>query len=156
MKRKPFFFIAPLLMILSYLLMGYQDQESPDNFEEIVKVALRDAGNKLLLANNDSTSIILPITKINENRYEVAFERKLSIAPDSLASIITKSLKTANLPRRYIVEVINCQSKAVSFSFQIKGTSEKDIIPCIGRNLPSDCYTKMNHFLHRIETRLLL
>ena len=104
-------------------------------------MVLRDAGNKLLLANNDSSSLILPIRKVKENRYEIAFEGNLSITPDSLVAIVNSSLKTAKLPKRYIVEVINCNTREVSYSFQIIGTKEQNIVPCLGRVLPLDCYT---------------
>lgn len=136
-----------LLVILLFTLIGCKDNTPKYHFSETVKVALRDAGNVLLLANKDSISLILPIKRLNENRYELEFQNNLSITPDSLVVAISNSLKTANLPKRYIVEVINCNSEEVSYSFQINGTKEQDIVPCIGRNLPLDCYTIQILFL---------
>ena len=136
-KKRVFLFLA----ILFFTLTGCKDDSPQNHFSETVKVALRDAGHTLLLANNDSTSLILPITKINENKYELAFQNKLSITPDSLVVAISNSLKAVNLPKQYIVEVINCNSDEVFYSFQIKGATESDIVPCSGRNLPTDCYT---------------
>ncbi|NMH89216.1 helix-turn-helix domain-containing protein [Flavivirga algicola] len=133
--------IFPLLIILFFTFLGCKDDMPQNHFSETVKVALRDAGSKLLLADNDSTSLILPITKINENAYELAFQNKLSITPDSLVAAISHSLKAAKLPKQYIVEVINCNNDEVFYSFQIKGDKENDIVPCLGRNLPTDCYT---------------
>ncbi len=122
---------------------------SQSHFSETVKVALRDVGNMLLHSNNDSTSLVLPISKLSDNRYELTFQSKLSITPDSLVSAVNHSLKTANLPKRYIVEVVHCGTKEVSYSFQIEGTSENDIVPCMGRNLPLDCYNIRIHFLEK-------
>lgn len=141
MMRKPVFLILPILSAIIFLLLSSTNNNSQDHFSEMAKVALRDAGNKILLANNDSTSLILPIIKLNENRYEIEFQNKLLITPDSLVTIIINSLKTAGLPKKYIVEVVNCNSKEISYSFQIKGLKEQNITPCLGRNLPTDCYT---------------
>ncbi|MFI1744855.1 helix-turn-helix domain-containing protein [Thalassobellus sediminis] len=162
MKRKSIFLILPILSAIVFLLLVSTNNNPQDHFSEMVKVALRDAGNKILLANNDSTSLILPITKLNENRYEIAFQNKLLITPDSLVSIISNSLKTADLPKKYIVEVVNCNSKEVSYSFQIKELKEQNITPCLGRNLPTDCYTiqvlfiKNNSFLSKSTIFLIL
>lgn len=141
MRLKFIFIIIPVLTMLSFLWIGSVEAKPQGNFSEIVKVALRDAGNKLLLANNDSTSLILPITKTGDNRYEMAFQNALSITPDSLVTFIKQSLKIAKLPKRYIVEVINCNSDDVSYSFQMTNFTENNIVPCLDRELPSDCYT---------------
>ncbi|MDO5978720.1 helix-turn-helix domain-containing protein [Flavivirga spongiicola] len=151
--------IFSLLLILPFTLSGCIDDTSQNHFSETVKVALRDAGHALLITNNDSTSLILPITKLNENTYELAFQNKLSITPDSLVNVISNSLKTANLPKQYIVEVINCNNDEVFYSFQIKGTTESNIVPCLGRNLPADCYTIQILFLEknsRLTTKMYI
>lgn len=151
----------PFLAILFITLFGCAEDTPQNHFSETVKIALRDVGNALLLANNDSTSLIPPITKLNENRYQLVFKNKLTITPDSLISFVNKSLKLANLPKRYIVEVINCNTEEVSYSFQINGTKEQNIVPCIGRNLPMDCYTIQilfleNEFISSRKVRYLI
>ncbi|MEC3906397.1 helix-turn-helix domain-containing protein [Tamlana sp. 2201CG12-4] len=134
--------INPFLLIpLVILLAGCHKNTTQNHFSENVKVALRDVGNRLLLINKDSSSLILPITKLNENSYKITFENTLSITPDSLVNVISHSLKNADLPKRYIVEVINCHSETVSYSFKITGLTEQNIVPCSGRNLPNACYT---------------
>ena len=154
MRLKFIFIILPVLAILSFLWVGSIEAKPQDNFSEIVKVALRDAGHKLLLANNDSTSLILPVTKVADNRYEIAFQNALSITPDSLVSFIKQSLKAANLPKHYVVEVINCSSDDVSYSFQITNFTQNNIIPCLGRELPSDCYTIRVLFLENNSSNI--
>ena len=129
-----------LLVLISLGLLGYVGINKKDNFSERVKIALRDSGNKLLLSNNDSTSLILPIIEVDKFRFELSFENQLSIIPDSLVSIIGRSLETSNLPHSYIVEVVNRDNGQVSYSYEIKKDIEKSIIPCIGRNLPIDDY----------------
>ncbi|MEW4922483.1 winged helix-turn-helix domain-containing protein [Algibacter sp. 2305UL17-15] len=148
MKQKTLLYLLAGITILGFILSSFQEHNKLDNFSKTVKVVLRNAGNKLLLANNDSTSLILPIKKLNENSYEIAFQQKLSISPDSLVEIINTSLKSANLPKRYIVEVLNCQTEEVSYSYKISFTVEKNIIPCSGRILPTDCYKINIEFLN--------
>ncbi len=123
------------------MLVDCTNDEPQTHFSETVKVALRDVGNKLMLASNDSTSLILPIIKTADNHYEISFQNTLSIAPDSLVAFTKRSLNMAKLPKRYIVEVINCENEEVSYSYQITGLTENDIIPCLERKLPTDCYT---------------
>ncbi len=132
--------VFPLFTILCFTCLNCKDDTPQNHFSETVKVALRDAGHTLLLANNDSTSLILPVKKLNDNKYEIAFQNRLSITPDSLVVAVSHSLETANLPKQYIVEVINCNKDEIFYSFQIKGTKESDIVPCLGRKLPTDCY----------------
>lgn len=128
--------ITLLFLLIGCISIGYPQ----DYFSKTVKIALRDSGNNLLEYNNDSTSLILPVIELDKNKFELSFEKEITIVPDSLVSSINKSLKIANLSRNYIVEVINCGTNEVVYSYQIKGNKEEDIIPCLGRNLPLDCY----------------
>lgn len=128
----------PLLLVVLIISLSISCSHSKSS--EFVNVALRDSGNKLLLYNNDSTSLVLPILKLDENKYELSFEKKLFIEPDSLVNIINHSFEITDLSRNYIVEVINCETKEVVYSYQIRKDKEEHIIPCLGRNLPLQCY----------------
>ncbi|QKX03623.1 winged helix-turn-helix domain-containing protein [Aquimarina sp. TRL1] len=114
--------------------------KEPLYFSEIVKVALRDVGNQLLLSDKDSISLISPIIQINEHTYELSFEADISIVPDTLVANIRHSFEKLELPERYIVEVINCSNKEVSYSYRVMMSQEESIIPCLGRRLPYNCY----------------
>lgn len=118
-----------------------------DEFTRQTKIALRDAGNKLLLSENDSTSLILPIKALNHNQYQLSFSKPLVIEPSILVDVIDTSFKTFNLPRHYIVEVIQCKANEVAYSYQMSKTTESTIIPCGGRYLPLGCYTIEINFL---------
>lgn len=140
MKKYKIIVLSSLLVLVSLALLSYVSFDEKDNFSERVKIALRDSGNKLLIQNKDSISLILPILEIERNIFELSFQSKFSVAPDTLVSIIERSLRSSNLPNTYIVEVINSISGEVSYSYEIKQDIEKNIIPCIGRNLPYDRY----------------
>lgn len=126
-----------IVAVVSYI---YQENRT-DHFSESVKIALRDSGNKLLLSNKDSTSLVEPVIQLEKNKYQLSFETHLSISPDTLVTTISNSFEVTNLPNNYIVEVIDCTKQEVSYSYQIMEYQEKNIVPCLGRNLPLNCYT---------------
>ncbi|MCB0442933.1 MAG: response regulator transcription factor, partial [Flavobacterium sp.] len=123
-----------------------------ENFSELVKIALRDVGNKLLLANQDSTSLILPVKKLEESKYQLSFEKELAIYPDTLVQIVEESFQKANLPSHYQIEVKQCSDLEVAYSYLKNTTFEKNIIPCSGRNMPQKCYAVEVDFLEKNTT----
>ncbi|MCF6280140.1 MAG: winged helix-turn-helix domain-containing protein [Flavobacteriaceae bacterium] len=142
MNRKPtYLFVAVLFLILFTWIFSCNSNKNKDDFSEQVKVSLRDVGHQLLLTNQDSTSLILPIIEIDAFKYELSFQNKLSFEPENLVAIIKSSFKKANLSNKYRVEVINCTDKEVVYSYEIQSTEKKSIIPCKGRFLPKNCYT---------------
>jgi hypothetical protein len=110
-------------------------------FSEKVKIALRDVGNKILLSEKDSTSLILPITEIKNYKYELSFQSDLVFEPTTMVSIIDESFSKSALPKEYLVEVLQCADQEVAYSYQMHELEENTIIPCNGRYLPKNCYT---------------
>lgn len=129
-----------IILLIFVLYSLFSCQKSDNEFSELSKIALRDVGNKLLTANNDTTSLVLPITKKGTNKYELKFQNQLGIEPDSLVLFVKNSFEIASLPKEYRVEVIQCEDEEVAYSFEVKNDKENDIIPCQGRNLPHNCY----------------
>ncbi|WP_438425706.1 winged helix-turn-helix domain-containing protein [Aquimarina macrocephali] len=141
MENKKIYVLGILLGII-FLIMGFSNiKEQTDEFSELVKIALRDVGNQLLLTNQDSTSLVLPIMALEKSKYQLSFENSLSFDPSDLVSIIKKSFQKAGLPEQYRVEVLQCFDKEVPYSFLIRDDIARDIIPCGGRFLPKGCYT---------------
>lgn len=138
MKRIINSILQNLFLIVLICLLSTCEQS--DSFSQVSKIALRDAGNKLLLTNKDSTSLILPVSKVGKNEYLIAFENQLIFEPNTLVSIVKESFKKANLPSNYRVEVIQCADNEVAYSYEINNEEEKSIIPCAGRVLPLNCY----------------
>lgn len=131
------FFGIALLCIWLFLPKSTHQKQ----FSESVKVALRDVGNKLLLSEKDSTSLILPIKEIAAFTYELSFQNHLTFEPMIMVSTIENSFKRSKLPSEYIVEVLQCSTEQVAYSFLMTKHEESTIIPCSGRWLPMDCYT---------------
>jgi DNA-binding winged helix-turn-helix (wHTH) protein len=135
MKRDVFF------IFLIVLFLTYSSCKQEDFSSEIVKIALRDVGNQLLLSNNDSTSLILPVIKIDSDKYKLSFQKELGFQPDSLVSFVKNSFDKAGLPNQYRVEVLQCELNEVAYSYEMKNDKEESLIPCAGRTLPFNCYT---------------
>lgn len=132
--------LAPLLVITS-IKMGSLDKEQEKAFPQLMKVALRNTGNALLLQYGDSTSLVLPIVESSKNHFSLSFEKDLNISPDSLVKHIQKNFTALGVPEEYIVEVEDCASQQIAYSYFISPRQEKNMVPCLGRKLPVSCYT---------------
>lgn len=149
--RKLYFYGSLCLALLSVLMLLLPDNKN-EHFAALVKVAMRDVGNHLLLSNKDSTSLVLPVQEIEELTYHLSFEKPLSIDPDTLALFLERSFEKAQLPSHYQIEVKQCNDYEVAYSFLKYNTSAKSIIPCSGRVLPQKCYTIEVRFLEKTTT----
>ncbi|HMC01897.1 MAG TPA: winged helix-turn-helix domain-containing protein [Flavobacteriaceae bacterium] len=152
MKRK-FIFISTGLIVL--LFSTWQLTRPVDDYSEfmgVVKVSLRDAGHQLLLAGKDSTSLVLPIKVLQPFKFRLTFQNDLIIEPDSLVSIVDRSLQKASLPDAYRVEVLACTTTDVFYSYEMFEGTETGIVPCSGRNLPKNCYDIDVNFTRQKQT----
>jgi DNA-binding winged helix-turn-helix (wHTH) protein len=116
--------------------------------EQIIEVSLRMIGHKVLLASADSTSLVLPITKEN-NRYKIQFTSEFELKPDELVTTVKRTVKDTGLAKSYIVEVEQCETGELVYSFKMDSDNQSDIIPCRSRILPKSCY---NLFFTLIQT----
>ena len=152
MNQQKIYFYGSFCLALFAATMLLTSDKKDETFSELVKIALRDVGNKLLLTNQDSTSLILPVNQIEASKYQLSFEKELAIYPDTLVKIVRQSFQKANLPSQYQIEVKQCKDFEVAYSFLKNATVEKDIIPCGGRNMPQKCYTIEVRFLEKTES----
>ena len=150
MKRIIFYSIK-LALYLALILALSCSKRADKDFSERTKIALRDVGNKLLLSNQDSTSLILPVLELSHNTFQLSFSNSLSFEPSILVSNMRESFKIAKLPEQYRVEVIQCIDKEVAYSYQMSAEEESTIIPCAGRYLPETCYLIQVKFLSIVE-----
>lgn len=150
-QRKIYLYGSFCIAILSAVML-LASQNKNEGYAALIKIALRDVGNKLLLINQDSRSLILPIQKVEGSRYQLSFQKELAINPDSLVAIIEQSFQKANLPSHYQIEVKQCEDLAVAYSYQKDKTEEKSIIPCRTRFLPQKCYILEVQFLEKTTT----
>lgn len=138
------------LIVLSFVLWSFYPQENDKNdFSEKIKITLRQVGNQLLLFNQDSTSLVLPIKELETDKFQISFQKELSFEPSVLVEIVKLNLEKSAVAENYRVEVIECLNNEVSYSYEINADEEKTIIPCAGRVLPENCYTIQIKFLQK-------
>lgn len=140
MKNKYLFtsFLAVLAFLIIFIYLAFQqesDSKIPKN-----EIILRKIGHELLSSSKDSTSKILPIKMLSENEFQIRFENKFSFSPDTLVSIVQRNIERSTFPSEYSVNVLKCSTMEVSYGFLISLKEKEEIIPCIGRNMPTDCY----------------
>ena len=107
--------------------------------DQHVEVILRKIGHEVLLNANDSTSRVLPIEKDGE-RYKVRFESSFAINPDTFVATVNHIVDQTELADSYIVEVVDCDSSQVVYSFEQGIKQDVDVGTCAMRTLPEDCY----------------
>lgn len=140
MSKRPFIFFAALLCALFFFLLYLSKKESPTAFSGSIKIALREVGDQLLLANGDSSSRVLPVVEPTDWSYRLAFQEELSIMPEELRTSMEKQLDKHALPTAYRVEVLQCSDGEVAYSYERSAETEGEI-SCTGRRLPLACYT---------------
>lgn len=105
------------------------------------EASLRLIGHRLLLSAGDSESRVMPIRQLSKNTYIIQFEKPLALQPDSVFDIVTKTIKYASLPADFTAEVRSCAGNEIMYSFVMSHVDSNTIVPCLGRQLPVDCYT---------------
>ena len=138
------------ILIITIAFFSCQNEVN-GNVSATTKVAIREAGNLLLLKNQDSTSLILPVLELQSSVYKLEFNQSLIFEPNQLVTAIDRSFKKASLPKNYRVEVLQCTDNEVAYSYEIHTEKERTLIPCAGRVLPYACYTINVTFLDKTK-----
>jgi hypothetical protein len=140
MAKSQYIFMLISLVAITLVCAAFSFNTN-DNFDLAKQeILLRKIGHDVLLNAGDSTSRVLPVKKIAENEYQIRFENEFTFKPDSLVSIIKKSLAKDKLVANYVVNVLNCTNNDVIFGYVILKNEKSDIVPCSGRAQPKGCY----------------
>lgn len=140
MKSKilPFFIVSCLLFTIVSFVAEKSDKSDFESAKEVI--IMREISNRVLRYTGDTTSTVLPINRLAENEFEIPFESSFTFKPDSLVRIIDRVISSNDLPRNYIVNVIECNTSKVIFGYAVLGVNQKNIVPCLGRQQPSKRY----------------
>jgi hypothetical protein len=130
MKRKIFCLL--ITMLLGATCFSQDDKNT--------QVAIRMIGHQIMLASGDSSSRVLPVETIG-NTYKLRFESEFEFKPNHLVSLIDSLAKTHKISDHYIVEVEECKSTRVIYSYEMGLTSQTNLVPCENRIQPKACYT---------------
>jgi hypothetical protein len=137
---KPFVLLGSLMMGILILISAVAFINNKNEIpEKHVEVVLRDIGHQLLLSAKDSSSRVLPIKKLNENTYQVSFQKNVGFVSDTLINIVQRTFQKNALANNYIVNLRNCEQKETVLAFEINGKTG-DLTPCRGRKLELGCY----------------
>ena len=132
-KIVSFIFVCLLLFISRGHAQDKQD-------ERHIEVSLRMIGHQVLLSSKDSTSRVLPIVKEND-RYRIKFESEFEFNPEELVNTVNRVVEKTSLANSYIVEVEQCETGEVVYSYEMNDLEKSDIIPCRTRVQPKSCYS---------------
>ncbi|MDF1695296.1 MAG: winged helix-turn-helix domain-containing protein [Saprospiraceae bacterium] len=138
MTLKQLLYIPLSFVIMILSMSNAWSQDSYD--EKQIQVSLRMIGHQVLLSAGDSTSRVLPIIK-NNNRYKIVLDTELELNPDALVESVNKVVADTELADKFIVEVEDCSSGEIVYSYSMNLDEESNIIPCRARNLPLSCYS---------------
>lgn len=104
-----------------------------------IEVSLRMIGHQVLLNAGDSNSRVMPVSQHN-NQYRIQFGSEFHFSPDELVSTVNRVMNDAGLKEGYIVEVVECKTDKVVYSYEMNNLKNMDIIPCKSRDMPRSCY----------------
>lgn len=128
-----------LLLVLSSLVSASQVFSQDPTNERQIEVALRMIGHQVLLDAGDETSRVLPITK-EADRYRISFGEEFEFRPDDLASTVDSVVMATGMASYYLVEVEECSTEEIVYSFMVQNLTNSDLIPCGSRAQPKGCY----------------
>ena len=125
-----------IVILISAVASINNKNEIPANHVEVV---LRDLGHQLLLTAKDSTSRVLPVKKLNDNRYQISFQNNVGFVSDSLINLVERTFQKNGLANDYIVNLRNCKANETVLAFEINSKTG-NLTPCRGRTLEVGCY----------------
>ncbi len=108
--------------------------------EQHIEVSLRMIGHQVLLNSDDSTSRVLPIIYEND-QYRIQFESEFGFNPDELVNTVNQVIKDTKMTQGYFMEVEDCATGEVVYSFEINNVDDMNIIPCTSRDHPKSSYS---------------
>lgn len=112
--------------------------------EKQLKIAIRHIGHQILLLNQDSSSVVLPINKTGDV-YTLSVSADFGFAPDTLVNIVQERFAAMSFVSSYIVEVIRCDSRVMVYSFAVDKRNRLDA-SCSGRIQVPGCFQLLFHF----------
>ena len=99
-------------------------------------------GHQILLNAGDSTSLVLPITQ-HGDRYKVEFATEFEFNPEKMIETIDEVITSSELKHGYIVEVEECLTNDVVYSYQMGDKDDPSVLPCQARDQEKRCYRLM-------------
>ena len=134
------FSLKNVLLIALVLGVWSCSKKQNDLFPQKAKIVLREVGHNLLLADQDSTSLVQPVVELGSSSYQLSFVEQLEIDPDSLVFFMENSVRKGLSPQDYLLEVIQCDDMEVAYSYYKESQTGNTDIHCRNRRLQKGCY----------------
>lgn len=132
-----------LMITVSFILLAVYSggEENSSKYNETKEmIVLRKIVHELLLSSGDSASRVLPVKQISADEFHLFPEKPLSIQPDSLVQIISKTIREGKLLRNFTASIVKCQGKEVVYGLVSSPAAKENVVSCLGRELPEDRY----------------
>ena len=134
-------FIVLALILLSLLpILPVSGAGNTEVRQMRMRVAMRMIGHEVLLSSGDCESRVLPIRKTG-NQYKIPFEKDFGFDPGVIVPVIDRIMQETVPGTNYLVEMVQCETGAVMYGFEIGNPVNRSLIPCEGRTIPEGCYT---------------
>jgi len=103
-------------------------------------VVMRMIGHQVLLSTGDHSSRVMPIEQ-EADGYRIRFGDDLEVDTDRLVSIIDSVMRLNHMPRNYLVQMEQCSTDVVVYSYEVNDAVAPEEVACKGRPQPKDCYS---------------
>jgi hypothetical protein len=118
-------------------------------------VVIRMIGHKFLISTGDSTSRILPIKHV-DNSFQIEFENEFSFYPSQIKEAVDYVMIETENFQPYILEVQNCYSKEIVYSYEKSELIDTSMMPCGERFYQEDCYIiKLSNIVQKNYTNYI-
>lgn len=104
-----------------------------------IEVAMRMIGHEVLLRAGDSTSRVFPVESM-QNRYRIRLDTEFEFNPDELVATVSEVVKKSKVAEHYIVQVEQCETAEVVYSYEVSRAGGQDMVPCKTRDQAKACY----------------
>lgn len=142
------YFKILVLVVISFFSFRNNCFAEKENIEPNIQITMRMIGHQVLLNSGDSLSRVLPIQK-EGFRYKIPFQSNFEFAADELILTVNNAIKTLKDTVSYLVEVEDCITNEIIYSYKVGNSDASTIIPCRGRTQPKGCYTIFITFLDK-------
>lgn len=129
-RVKVLLLVGAMSMVSVFFVLDMYEKVDSD-FETSKKlIIMRKIAHDILVYSGDSTSRILPAQRISPHEFVIPFESRFAFLPDSVVSIVNTLFSQNNLPKNYIVNVIEQNTQQVVFGYAMLADEQKNIVPC--------------------------
>lgn len=137
MECKNYLIVVAAIIGSCFLFTEAGAQDTKDKRQ--IEIIMRTIGHEVMLAHGDSTSRVMPV-KQEGDQYFIQFDTDFVFRSSSLIEAVDKVVQRTDLVSNYLVEMQDCQTDKIIYSYQVKGEIDHNTIPCGSRAQPKACY----------------